>query len=241
MDNTLNNYIDRINEITDNKNIMTNKEKKRDQNEMKQMISYMENTLLLLKDKYDNYLRNKEKKKKDIDLKAINISLYSHTTNHINLNLINETNQYSIKINNLILYGNIGNIYDKNILLNDKIQAHQVVPCVYKNECKNILNNKYCKYFHDPNQLFELKILKIISADFYDETIKYVRNFANTSWIYTPTYTSNTRCIGSNASLLNDIQIATLSQKYKNNIETMKQQVMHDLLILLVLSENNLA
>jgi hypothetical protein len=247
MDTSLNNYINRTIEIVEKTNNLSNKERKRDQNEMKQMILCIETTLLQIKSKYKKYVstaftKEIEKKEPTLLLKTINnTSLYVNQLNRVNLNWIQEINQYSLKINNLVLFGNIGNIYDKKILLNDKIQAHQVVECMHKNACKNILSEKYCKYFHNPLDLLKLKNEKLISNEFYETTCKFVRCFSNVSWVYSSDYSPNTRCIGSKCSLLNDIQIASVSQNYKINIENMKQQVMHDLLILLVLNEHNLA
>jgi hypothetical protein len=238
MDVTLNNYIKRVDEIISNK---SNTDKRKNQNEIKQMIFHMENTLLAVKEKYKKYIAV-EVERPNIEFKNVNnTSLYINMPECVNLNWISELNQYSIKINNLVLRGNIGNIYDKRILLNDRIHAHQVVPCSYGNKCKAILSEKYCKYYHDPMQLLALKNSKLISEDFFTECKKYIRNFSNTSWVYTSAYSTNMRCIGSRTSLLNDMQIASVSANYQANIETMKQQVMHDILVLLLLSQNNLA
>lgn len=238
MDVTLNNYIKRVNEIISKK---SGTYQRKNQNEIKQMIFHIENTLLVIKEKYKKYVAV-EVPQPNIEFKNVNnTSLYINMPECVNLNWVSELNQYSIKINNLVLRGNIGNIYDKKILLNDRIHAHQVVPCSHGNSCKSILSEKYCKYYHDPMQLLELKNSKLISDAFFTECKKYIRNFSNTSWIYTSVYSPNMRCIGSRTSLLNDIQIAKVSTNYRANIETMKQQVMHDILVLLLLSQNNLA
>lgn len=237
MDITLNNYLKRADDIINN---ITNVDKKRTHNEIICMISTIENTLILLKDKYKTFAMPKTKTSTLLQ-NVQSVSIYNNNVNTTTVHLVNETNQYKLQINDLILLGNIGNIYDKNILLNDRIQAHQVVCCKYGNTCKNILSEVYCKYYHEPQYLLVLKNKKLISSKFYEKTIKYIRNFSNTAWVYSSIYAPNTRCIGSKTSLLNDIQIAHISQKYKDNIENMKQQVMHDLLVLLTLSENNLA
>ena len=159
--------------------------------------------------------------------------------------LIPELNQYSIKLNNLTLRGNFSNIYSKKMLQNERIKAHQVTICMQKNNCCNILSKKYCKFWHDPLDLLELKNNGLISEEFYQETIQYTRNFSNTAWIYSNTlYRSdlnrNMRSIGSKSSLINDIALCKISPEYKIDIENMKHQVMHDLLVLLVLNEHSL-
>jgi hypothetical protein len=164
--------------------------------------------------------------------------------NHkININWVPSINQYYIKINNLILRGNLANIYDKKILLNDKIHAYQVKICSKKNDCLNILTNVYCKYYHDPLELLELKNKGKITNEFYLQTIQYTRNFSNTAWIYSnslkPYIKNNMRCIGSKSSLNNDISMMKIVPNYEC-IDDMKQQVMHDILILLKLSEAGL-
>lgn len=235
MDQSLNTYIKRASNITNNN---CNSE-----NEFMLMITYLENTLLFIKYKYEQTHTTVNKIEKTSILKNVNnMSLYEQSANQINLNKINELDQYSIKINNLVLRGNLATIYDRKLLHNDKVMAHQVVQCINKNKCKNILKQTYCKYFHDPLDLFELKTAKLISDEFYNLTINFTRNFSNTSWIYSPNSKNpNLRLIGSKNSLLNDIKLIKLSKSYKDNVEIMKQQVMHDLLILLVLSEYNLA
>ena len=86
--------------------------------------------------------------------------------------------------------------------------------------------------------LLELKNNKIISDQFYQKCIKLTRNFSSTSWIYSPnSKNNNMRCIGSKSTIDYDIACIKSSDTYKNHIENMKQQVMHDLLILLKLSE----
>lgn len=241
MDITLNNYIKRANEIE----ILDKKEK----NEINLMIHYLEKTLLYIKLKYENTI-NTDKYEKNINIATSShvikncsyTSLYINSPNIINLYYIDELKQYSIKINNLILRGNLGNIYDKKILQNDNIKAHQVMCCQYRNKCNNILNEQYCKYFHDPLDLFLLKNSKTISEKFYLECIKYVRNFSNTSWLYTPDkpMSKNVRLIGSKSTLANDTKLVKISQNYKDSIENMKMQVMHDLLVLLSLTESNI-
>jgi hypothetical protein len=156
------------------------------------------------------------------------------------LKWIPELNQYEIKIDNLVLRGNLANIYDKNMINNDNICAHQVIPCKNKNNCYNILSHQYCKYYHNPMDLIKLKNSLVITQEFYNQTIKYTRNFASTSWLYSPIKNKkNTymRSIGSKTTLDDDINIMKLKDA-KEEIENMKQQVMHDLLVLLKIEKS---
>lgn len=261
MNNTLNDYINRTNTIINYSKTTTiyNKLNQKNTNEFKQMITYLEKTLKYVISKYEIYITPNVQNRRDLNISdsmlklnnpkfILNASitpLYSSISQkNINLQWIQELNQFHIKINNLSLYGNIGNIYDKKILKNDRIQAHQVVACAKQNNCNNILSQQYCKFWHDPINLLELKKNKIISDDFYYTTIKYKRNFASTTWIYTSDINlsnTNLRSLGSAATLPNDLLVAKLSSNRKVYIDNMKAQVMHDLLILVFLSEHGLA
>lgn len=247
MDNSLNNYLMRLEALVEKKDL-SNKERKKDQNEIKQMMACLESTILIFKEKYNEYnaavfAKEIAKKEPTIAIKTVNsLSIYATNVNRVNLNYIPEIQQYNLHINNLSLFGNIGTIYDKKILLNDRIHAHQVVPCTNGNNCKNVLAEKYCKFYHEPADLLKLYSAKLISEEYYKEAIKLIRNFSHTTWMYNSgIYSSNTRCIGSRATMLNDVQKCLVSEHYKENIRDMKAQVMHDILVLLVLNENNLA
>ena len=254
MDTTLNSYINRANEINHiyEKTIKKSNQTQKFQNELTHMIHYLESTLKKVKEQYEKIaiIEIDQSKKfipsdkiiKSANKASIN-SILARNMPSVELTYVNELNQYCIKINNLLLRGNIGNIYDKKIINNSKINVHQVVICANRNNCKNILSNQYCKFYHDPIDLYQLKDNKIISDEFYYMYINYTRNFSNTSRIYSQdlSFDKNMRCIGSKSSLMNDIlRIKTLNI-YKNQIENMKHQVMHDLLILLKLSEHGLA
>ena len=255
MNNTLNNYIKRSEEILAVKGTYSNitqRSKKKNVNEFKNMISNLEITLQQVKDNYQKYTSSSpntsgittNQNHNSLMLKnAINTSIYTIPTKY-GLIWIPEINQYSIQINDIILRGNVGNIYDKRMLRNEGVKAHQVMICKKGNGCENILSNQYCKFWHDPVELLNLKNNKIITDEFYNTTIKYTRNFSNTSWIYTSdkrTIPRNMRCIGSKDMLNNDIALFKASKNvYMNQIQDFKHQVMHDILVLCMLYENNL-
>lgn len=143
-----------------------------------------------------------------------------------------ETNQYVCNIDGIKLRGNLGNIYDKKILQNDRIKAHQVIPCNKGNSCKNILLQTYCKFYHDPEDLLILKNAQIISKEYYEETIQLTRNFSSTSWMYSSVPNERMRSIGSLSTLDNDLKLMALRKTKDAEIANLKAQFMHDLLLL---------
>ncbi len=208
MDITLNKYIERSNDI-----VKFEKNKKYIR-EYKHMISCLEKTLAIIKKDYLEYSGSA----------AEEVIKYNETTN-----------QYYCDIDGVVLRGNIGNIYDKNILRNDRIKAHQVIECRDGNKCININKSQYCKFYHDPEDLLILKQAGVISYDFYRDIINRPRNFANTSWIYTTfdnDAAKNMRRFGSGATLEHDLKISKTRGTLDKELNNFKSQVIHDILIL---------
>lgn len=208
MDTTLNTYIKRADIISDSSSNSI-----RDANELLHMIGYLENTLEYIKEKY----RSKTNK-------TLPDSIVYNA----------DINQYEISIDHLKLRGNIGRIYDKKMLLDNNMRAHQLVKCNAGNSCKNILSQTYCKFWHDPLDLIKLRDNNKISDSFYHECIKYVRNFMNTSYLYT-TDNKNGRLIG-NLTPDDSVSIKYL-KRYRDNLDNMKSQVARDILFLLELTK----
>ncbi len=186
--------------------------------EYKNMIMFLECTIKKIKNDRAKFL----------ELRRQN---YSHDEYKI-IQYDKETNQYFCDIDGIKLRGNIGQIYDRKILQNDKIKAHQVVPCNKKNACENILQQSYCKFYHDPVDLLVLKNAGIISEEFYKKTILLTRNFSTTSWLYSSKPNKYMRSFGSISNLENDLKLATFRKTKKDDIENFKAQIMHDILIL---------
>jgi hypothetical protein len=225
MDITLNQYIDRANEI---KKLQFPKTK--NTNELKTMIATLENTLSYIKTVHKS-LDTTPTSKEILPVKPSNIVQWHP-----------ELNQYSIKINNLLLRGNYVNIYNKHLVKKTGINIHQIVACEMGNKCKNILDGIYCKFWHDPVQLLELKNTNQITEAFYLKTIQYTRNFVDTAWVYDPDgKPARVRTFGSKSTLTNDISLIKVSEHHRFGVEEMKQQVVHDLLVLLALNENGIA
>lgn len=242
MNVTLDTYIKRADEICSNKKNTKNK------NELKGMIRYLEDTLKTLQKKYNSTFEEKPEKKHLINnVTNIHLSSFPGNIKHGKLYWIEDINQYCLKIDKLILRGNLATIFDKKLIINNKINTHQIVVCSKGNTCDEILSEKYCKFYHDPLDLYQLMSDKKISQEYYEKHVKnFTRNFSSTSWLYSHDLVNsknkNMRRIGSKSTLYNDIKIAKILKKQEFNtmIEDMKQQVMHDLLVLLILMDENL-
>jgi len=137
---------------------------------------------------------------------------------------IKESQEYCIKINNKVIKGNIGNIYDDTD--------------------KNIKNIKKCNKLYCNKQFYQKKECK-----FYHEH-EEIRNFPNYSWkqmkkkklgkvisnnnnlIYKKYDLENTRFIGSLDTLSEDI---IFTNKYEKDLRN--KQLMHDILLYQLLEQ----
>jgi hypothetical protein len=149
---------------------------------------------------------------------------------------VKNINQFAIRINDTVLRGTVGNIYNSSNIKRN-ISTNQTIICKNKNNCSNLFNNNTCKFYHDP-----LELLKLVNANKLDptkfETYKNIhRNFINTSWLYTDQYSTNKnktmRHFGSKNTLKNEIDLMKLDNSMinSNKIDNFKQQTMHDLLV----------
>lgn len=163
-----------------------------------------------------------------------------------NIYFIKPLNQYAVSFGGMVLRGNIGNIYNSNMV--NKIgpsKFKDIFYCKYENKCPNILNDKLCKYYHDPLQLQMLERAGIITPARFNNMIKH-KNHLNTSWIYTdyPENNNNVnmRHFGSRDTLTQFIQLAKIdkSKRITNYIQNFKDQCIHDILVLFTLFNNGL-
>lgn len=154
---------------------------------------------------------------------------------------VSSIKQYAINLGGMILRGNIGKIYNKNIILKNNNLAN-ITYCNKGNNCQNILKNKYCKFYHDPIELLDLKNSYKISEKTYCHLLT-PKNFTNTSWIYTdyPEKPNNSymRTFGSGDTLAHYIKLAKLTDDpiNKNNYS---DQTIHDILVLYAIHLNGL-
>ena len=192
-----------------------------------------------------------------MSIKKISITDINNIPN-IPIYYIEELNQYAIKINGILYRGNIGNIYSKISITDNKNKASNskkiknIVCCKYKNKCYNLLHKtSVCNFYHDIKDLYELLQNDTISIEKYNVYKNTYRNFINTNWIYTDSSKNNknknTRYFGSNNNLLQDMQILQMSKLNKTNdskniheVENFKSQLMHDILVGNELSKNDL-
>ena len=161
---------------------------------------------------------------------------------------VNQTNQFAININGVILRGSVGNIYDKTYIQSNKI-INQVVICKKNNLCQNVLNNEICKFYHDPEDLLKLVNLNKMSIELFNKYKTLNRNYLNTDWIYTNRYNNSMRHFGSRNTLNYECDMIkfnniTNNQKKSNDIlndipsiKNFKQQCMHDILVIMGLNQ----
>jgi hypothetical protein len=152
--------------------------------------------------------------------------------------------QYALNIGGLILRGNIGNIYNSNMVSKNNTLPN-LTYCKHKNHCTKLLSGKSCKYYHDPADLVELKNSGLISESLYTNQCK-PRNFINTSWIYTeyPEKASNLnmRHFGSRDTLSHYISLAKIEDNPRFSIyyHNYADQCIHDILVMYALYANGL-
>jgi hypothetical protein len=158
---------------------------------------------------------------------------------------VDDINQYAIHVNGVLLRGNIGNIYNKNHIKENKI-VHQIAICKHKNTCRNILNSEICKFYHDPMELIQLVKCKKMDIDTFNKYKNLHRNFLNTSWIYTEMPRNNgnnlMRHFGSRNTLKHEFDLMKINNESVNDsyIDDFRQHCMHDLLVIMGLNQYGL-
>ena len=133
-----------------------------------------------------------------------------------NLYYIRSLKQYAINIGGIIFKGNLADITDGHI-------TQKTFPCRIGSACRE-LKNGTCPFYHDPEHYLEHKL-----------PIKNDRMLSNTSWIYDPTSKKSTRKIGGKSTINADmLRVKSLGVE----ISTREYQLIHDLLVLLQITEN---
>lgn len=169
----------------------------------------------------DNIIKTNDKD--NINNKILNIDVNivedESQIKNVPISFIKNTNQYAIRINNVLIKGNIGNIYDKS-----ENKKENIMKC-NKKDC-NTIN---CKFYHENT-----------NNNFTDNT-NYIRNYYNYSWHYIKknknkniNYYSNkknTRLLGSRDTILSDLLYSS-----QNELELRNSQLMHDILIYQILN-----
>ena len=199
------------------------------------------NSYKILNKSFPDINYDKVKITNDIKIDAIEVNSIKDIPNS-RLYWINDINQFAVKINGVLLRGNIGNIYNKKCICESN--NTQMSICKNYNACKTLLNNKVCKFYHDPLQVLDLLKQGIIEKNTYEKYKNFYRNFSNTSWIYTNLTTNrnlNMRHYGSRDNLRYELNLLELEDDYtrKKILENYYQQTMHDLLITLITHEKN--
>lgn len=152
--------------------------------------------------------------------------------------------QYAINIGGMLLRGNVGKIYN-SVAVAKNPTLPNLIYCRHRNSCDVLLAGKVCKYYHDPQELYYLKLAGLIDSKLLDAQL-HPRNFINTSWIYTDypekPSNSNMRHFGSADTLFQYIQLAKLEDNVKTNQKFINyaDQCMHDILVMFAIYSNDL-
>lgn len=144
--------------------------------------------------------------KKELSLPAVAINNFDEVRAEGVLYYINCADHFAIKLNGVLLHGNIGNI------LVDEKSPYKIKNCKFLSKC---LKKDSCDYYHDPLE----------HAGSTDR-----RNYFASSWVYQSSYASKYRKFGSYSKLEQDIWTVT-----RDDIDRFRDQVMHDLLCVLLL------
>lgn len=146
-----------------------------------------------------------------------------------NLYYVENLKQFAISVNGMVILGNLGSFDEKS----------RVSPCKYGAKCRNLLEYKNCKYYHD-----SLEILAAIPDSSKGELNTVLQNnicnFTNGSWIYTqyPRKKKNEcmRHIGGRDTILYDLEIIKNDKSaYNQEIIKRKSQLIHDYITLCIL------
>lgn len=131
---------------------------------------------------------------------------------------IRSLKQYAINIGGILVKGNLADISDGKI-------TKKTFLCRKGAKCTE-LQNDMCPFYHDPEHYIENKL-----------PVKCERILSNTSWIYDPDSKKSTRKIGGKSTIRADmLRVKSLREE----ISTREFQLIHDLLVLLQITEYGL-
>jgi len=252
MNLTLNQIIDRVNTIhMDGSNNYT-KELNNIYNELQKTIMKVDNIIHIFDNKHK--VKHKLYTNKNDSVKEVKIS--TKLTSDLSINAVhvesienipdtplywvNNINQYAFKLNNTIFRGNIGDIYNKDMIRKNK-NTHQITICTHGNLCKTLLSGNICKFYHDPNELKEILDTKITKSIYNEYKLLY-RNFMNTSWLHTEKHrnikNNSMRRFGSRDTLKYDFDLMQINDIEYNDqcILNYKHQCIHDILVIIGLN-----
>ena len=177
----------------------------------------------------------------DTKLLAPNISVYAkevpYATDIPNTELfwLKDFKQFAIQINGIILKGNIGNIFSRG---EDPIN---ILNCK-ELHCDKLLSNNICdpcNYYHHPEQLVLLYKKNKLTFDTLEFYLNRPKNFDKNSFLYCnkPICKKNIRLrhFGNRETLVQDLELNYL--RNKESVENFKEQVFHDILILMAINQ----
>ena len=141
---------------------------------------------------------------------------------NIPLYWIDNLKEFGVRINGILLTGNLGNICTNGI--DNKF----IRRCEFESKCKKLTTKKKCKYYHTNKEVIDAKL----TPELQEWYLSNRRQFTNGSWLYNPNGPHG-RKISSANMLITDLII------WKNNKanETIYAQTMHDIILVCVLNE----
>lgn len=140
---------------------------------------------------------------------------------NIPLCYVKSLGQFAIKINEVIIRGNVGNI----------VQNTRGYNCIIECTDENC-TTPTCNKWHDP---YKHEYLNYYFEDNSNYTKKQIRNFSARSWMYSPKkYINNMRHIGTRDTFYNDMHYI---DKYESNL--IIGQTMHDILTCISMAKNS--
>jgi hypothetical protein len=165
-----------------------------------------------------------------------------------NLYYLENSNEFAIKLNGILLKGHIGDVFPK-----DAKNVNSVKQCIFGANCHAFRNGK-CKYFHDPHSAsvsistisnkLGAKRLKYLDEVKTNPKRQNIRNFTTCNWLYTKELRSAKnmymRHFGSRSSLACDLDILKMDNMKHLEIDKFKSTLFHDMLVLMALNQKGL-
>jgi hypothetical protein len=138
---------------------------------------------------------------------------------------ISSSQQFAIRINGMLLSGNLGNICTNGI------DSNLISKCKNGSKCKKLSTGKKCKYYHNNEEV----LAHNLEPDILSWYLSQRRQFTNGSWMYNFNKKSASgRKISSANNLIIDLHMA---KNTNYNSEVVRAQTLHDILLIACMNE----
>lgn len=194
---------------------------------LKSNVDKIESGIELYKRLYKDNFSEDKTNVLTIGSKPLVTGLYTHVIEvdtldkvpNTNLYYVKSLSQFAVKINESIIRGNLGDIFQGD--------GPQIKECNNKN-CSSPL----CKKWHDPVK-HDFKFKSIYFEDKSNYARAQIRNFSTKNWVYTDKkYIKNMRHLGSRSTFIMDLNY--IDENEKNMIVG---QSMHDILMCIAIAK----